>query len=686
MSNILIVQDEKLLDKGLVSLLEDIGHDIIVVSDETEIFKAASLYLPDIALIDIDNIAKNKTNICQKLKLQNETSDLQIICLASKDCYSSEMLVGADGYVAKPFDNNILIATINAHLRIKKLLDILYTNNNELAKSLYQLNVLFNISSQLAGTLNKAKLINIMNTGLEKSLNFSLCFALILNGPEDASLIINSVYPISERLEHALKIRAVVGYKNYFEGKKLPFELSIDNVSIEKHHKTEDKKLDLNVLEYDYLFSSINTSDKFFGTVEILRDVEFTGEDSTCFHTVVKQVAMPLESAILYEEITKTNAKLEKLEKLKSEFISIVSHELRTPLTSMKNSLDIMLSGKTGEINKNQSKFLSMASRNVKRLSRIINDLLDLSKIEAGKMEYLFEESNIEEVIDFAKSTFESLAEEKNINMSVKSDNSLPKIYADTGKIEQILSNLVSNAIKFTPENGQVCIFAEVINFKNLKKDIFKFQDMKFDKLLKDDYIKITIEDTGVGIKEKDIPKIFDKFHQIESSLSRKVGGTGLGLPIVKQLIEAHRGIIWTQSEINKGSKFSFILPIASSNNKFLLELDNELKYSKYNHTNFVLINIFNISDRLGLNIENLKENLTDIFEKDKKIKIFTDKNDIKLIIKNVIKLDINKTIEILKKHLENDNYEMGIAVYPEDGITSEELLDFTKEPLIGLS
>ena len=146
------------------------------------------------------------------------------------------MLVGADGYITKPFNENILIATVNAHLRIKKLLDILYTNNSELAKSLYQLNVLYNISSQLAGTLDKTKLINIMNTGLEKSLNSSLCHALIMNEPEDATLIINSQYSDNRNSEEALKLRSMLSYKNMFENNKLPFELSIENMTVEKHY------------------------------------------------------------------------------------------------------------------------------------------------------------------------------------------------------------------------------------------------------------------------------------------------------------------------------------------------------------------------------------------------------------------------------------------------------------------
>ena len=566
MSKILILSRDSNINNDLISLLSGVGYEAISVETEKEAIKAAGEFSPDIAIIDTSIVDINIVSTCRSLKLQNETNDIQIVLLTSKDSASQEVLVGADGYITKPFNENILIATVNAHLRIKKLLDILYTNNSELAKSLYQLNVLYNTSSQLAGTLDKTKLINIMNTGLDKSLNSSLCHALVMNEPQDATLIINSMYPITEALEEGIKLRAMLSYKSLFENNKLPFELSIGDITVEKHIKEQGEIFDLNILNWDCMFSPINTADKFFGTVEIIRKNEFSGEDSTCFQTVVKQVSLPLESALLYEEIQKTNIKLEKLEKLKSEFISIVSHELRTPLTSIKNSLEMMLSGRMGEITDIQDNFLNLAKRNVDRLAGIINDLLDLSKIEAGKMEYRFEQINILEPVKFVVSTFENLAEKKHISLYINSAKDEFNIYGDPNRIEQILTNLVSNAIKFTPNNGKVAINIEEINADSIDTTLFyndsSLIDSNYELNSEQDYVKITIEDTGIGIKTEDIPKVFDKFQQIESSLSREVGGTGLGLPIAMQLIEAHKGKIWLESEFEKGSKFSFVIPL----------------------------------------------------------------------------------------------------------------------------
>ena len=254
-----------------------------------------------------------------------------------------------------------------------------------------------------------------------------------------------------------------------------------------------------------------------------------------------------------------TNLKLEKLERLKSEFISIVSHELRTPLTAIKNSLDILSGGRCGDINESGQKFLSMAQRNVQRLAGIINDLLDLSKIEAGKMDYHFANMNIHSVIDYVKSSLSVMAKEKGLNLIAEETPDLPDIYADSQRLEQVLTNLVSNAIKFTPEGKNIIIRSHTADASQLnapecfKEDIQKLQGK---------YIVVCVEDQGIGIAENDLLRAFDKFAQIENSLSRKVGGSGLGLPIAKQLLQAHNGAIWCDSELNKGSRFYFAVPV----------------------------------------------------------------------------------------------------------------------------
>ena len=199
--------------------------------------------------------------------------------------------------------------------------------------------------------------------------------------------------------------------------------------------------------------------------------------------------------------------------------------------------------------------------RNVQRLSGIINDLLDLSKIEAGKMDFNFAPVNINTVIDYVKSALSEVAKSKGLTIITDTPDNLPEITADSQRLEQVLTNLVSNAIKFTPENKTIKISSSIVNSKDLKINEY-FKDSI--NLAEGNYIEVCVEDEGIGIAQKDLLHAFDKFAQIENSLSRKAGGTGLGLPIAKQLLEAHHGAIWCDSELNKGSKFYFVIPVTN--------------------------------------------------------------------------------------------------------------------------
>ena len=202
----------------------------------------------------------------------------------------------------------------------------------------------------------------------------------------------------------------------------------------------------------------------------------------------------------------------------------------------------------------------NMAKRNVENLTSIINDILDINKIEAGKMDFNYKIMNIHSVIDNVKTNFECVAKEHEINFSTEEQNELPNIYADAQRLGQVLTNLVSNAIKFTPQGKSITIKSELKNARDIITNKCFENEIK---TLDGNYVVVSVIDEGIGIKEDNLLKAFDKFTQIENSLSRKVGGTGLGLPIAKQLIKAHKGTIWCDSEEEKGSSFHFALPVS---------------------------------------------------------------------------------------------------------------------------
>ena len=589
MPKILLISDNEKLNKEIHSFLAKTGFAVINSTDEATIVNYIDTAFVSLVLIDEDITSLDSLIVCKKIQSAVLKENIPLISLVSTNTTNTDLLKITNAYISKPINEKIFCATINSNLKFKKAIDTLSTNNSELAKSLYQLDVLYNTSTQLAGSLDKENLINIMIDGLEKSLSFSLSSTLVFHDEKHIDLIINSLYDISPRLEHSLKLRAILSYRALFDKKRIPYDLNVKDITIIKKIKKPLEEYDLNILKYDNLFAPINVGEKFFGLIEVFRESDFSQEDTTCFQTLARQVSLPLENASLYEEIKNTNTKLEKLERLKSEFISIVSHELRTPLTAIKNSLEICLSGKAGEVNSIADKFLNMAKRNVTRLSGIINDLLDLSKVEAGKMDFKFEKGNINTPVEFIKNTFENVAKDKNINIIFEKDEDISLTYIDNQRIEQVVSNLVSNAIKFTDNGGKILVKTENIHKSdiNLSK-LFGIENVK----LYEKYIKVSVADSGIGIAPEDMQKVFDQFQQIENSLNRKNGGTGLGLPIAKQLIEAHQGFIWVESELNRGTTFSFVIPVLSEKDKFTIDLEKDIQKAKTTSQNLLLVMI----------------------------------------------------------------------------------------------
>lgn len=684
MAKILLVSEDDKKSKLIQEILQKKSHEFCYADNAVLTMDIVKTQMPDIIILDTEISGFDLKDVNKKIK---SFENIQTILLTKTDKIEPELLKNTNAFLQEPISKNLLVSTIDANLKTKYSLDKLSNSNQELARSLYQLNVLYNTSSQFAGTLDKNKLIDYLIEGMDKSLSFSLSCVLTFKSDSEPVLIINSLYKVPDRLLEALKLRATLNYKSLFDKKQIPFELDIKNLKVEKHTKHPIKECDFSILRSDNLFAPIVLSENFFGFIEIFRENEFTTEDATCFQTLAQQVSLPLKSASLYEIKEQTNKKLEKLERLKSEFISIVSHELRTPLTAIKNSLDIILSGKAGTLTENMDKFLNMAKRNSARLSGIINDLLDLSKIEAGKMDFKFENIKITPVIEYVKSSLEEMAKEKNLNLVLQMQDNSADIYADSRRLEQVLTNLVSNAIKFTPEGGKVDIRTEVVDAKDI--NYVEMFDAEF-KQLSGEYLVVCVKDNGIGISSEHLARVFDKFAQIENSLSRKVGGSGLGLPIARQLLEAHNGIIWCNSKPEKGSSFYFALPVATEKNKFLLELKQNLQKAKVNNSSLAIIKVKSDKEMLSDIQKNvIKENYLNI-----SIKEAQDDSDVlTLVIPDGDKF----SADFLKKKIQGyvkDRRNLyptcammySYAVYPEDAIEDAELIKKSEESFMHIT
>ncbi|MFA5144309.1 MAG: HAMP domain-containing sensor histidine kinase [Candidatus Omnitrophota bacterium] len=233
----------------------------------------------------------------------------------------------------------------------------------------------------------------------------------------------------------------------------------------------------------------------------------------------------------------------EEVEKLKTEFLAIAAHEMRTPLSTIKSSISLVADGITGPLNEEQRRFLDMANRNIDRLAFLLDNFFLLADLESGTVELLKTEVDINEVIEGAIAMSAEPAHSSGILLVFEPDRTIGKVEADRRKIFHTVNNLISNAIKFSGEGKVIKIVSAKYSADG-------------------DFIKVSVKDTGIGIDRKDFEKIFDKFRQSDSSLTRKFPGSGVGLAICKRVIELHDGKVWVESEVGKGSTFHFILPL----------------------------------------------------------------------------------------------------------------------------
>lgn len=262
----------------------------------------------------------------------------------------------------------------------------------------------------------------------------------------------------------------------------------------------------------------------------------------------LKMQALSLHNKKLIKDLQEKMQEIECLYKVKSEFIQKVSHELRTPLAAMKDSIDLVYDGSIGKINEEQKEFLSIAKKNVDRLSRLINDVLDFSKLSSHKMKIRIDDVDLNELIESVVNINKLVIENQglSINTNLTATRGLVlKIDADS--LNQVLTNLINNAVKFT-DKGAIRISTE------LEKG--------------GKFVKVCVEDQGIGISQADIPKLFQPFVQVGAIPEKKKGGTGLGLVICKEIIEQSGGKIWVESEFKKGSRFYFSLPIIGKINQ----------------------------------------------------------------------------------------------------------------------
>jgi GAF domain-containing protein/ActR/RegA family two-component response regulator len=290
------------------------------------------------------------------------------------------------------------------------------------------------------------------------------------------------------------------------------------------------------------------------GVVEVVHTGALPGlsqSDLDLLREIVNAAAGALQTIRLYELQRSTAERLAEVDKLKSQFLANMSHELRTPLNSIIGFSRVILKGIDGPLTDLQNQDLTSIYNAGQHLLGLINDILDMSRIEAGKMELVFDEVDLRDIFKGVLSTTTALVKDKAIALHDDTPPDLPLVRADSMRVRQILLNLLANAAKFT-DQGSITLRARAVEAENSRTE------------MREPFVEISIHDTGHGIPPEDMPKLFEAFSQVDASPTRKVGGSGLGLSICRNLVELHGGRIWAESDgvPGAGSTFSFTLPV----------------------------------------------------------------------------------------------------------------------------
>ena len=277
-------------------------------------------------------------------------------------------------------------------------------------------------------------------------------------------------------------------------------------------------------------------------SIQSLQPNAYTESEVELLATIATQTSIAIENARAYERLVQTAEELRDLDRMKTQFLANMSHELRTPLNSIIGFSRVMLKGIDGALTDLQTADLTSIYNSGQHLLRMINDILDMSKIEAGRMDLSFDELTLDDICQSVLSTARALVKDKSVELVSAIPEDLPTVWADGQRVRQILINLLSNAAKFT-EEGRVTLRAAVLPDNP-------------------DFVTISVQDTGIGIDAEAQKKLFIPFQQVDASTTRRAGGTGLGLSICRSFVEMQGGKIWVDSELGKGSTFSFTLPI----------------------------------------------------------------------------------------------------------------------------
>ncbi|MFZ5801396.1 MAG: sensor histidine kinase [Candidatus Omnitrophota bacterium] len=422
----------------------------------------------------------------------------------------------------------------------------------ELDKKITGLYALQKIARLVSTTLDENEIFRRIDESLITDLGFDRSAIFIFDLNRSPQCKLGSRYSRADIDKAQAAISADTVFSPIINNGKI-----LSTLNTPKH--TQDRVAQIFHVSY-FVIAPIMTQDGIAGIIfagNKAGDSLLTEGDEELISILANQIGQSLENARLFEQVYHSHQELENkvsvrtkelaaaleevrnINKMKSDFVSAVSHELRTPLTSIKGFASILMTGKLGAVPPEVKDRLEKINKHSDSLVQLINDLLDISRIEAGRIEMKYEFKPLAPIVEAVADLLSPQLKDKKIILAINVTKDLKPVFVDSGQIQRVFVNLINNAIKFTPPNGRITVRA----------------------LDAGDFIQTDITDTGIGIAKADQEKIFDEFYRVDNTVNQSLQGTGLGLSLVKRIIEAHRGKIWVRSELNEGATFSFTLP-----------------------------------------------------------------------------------------------------------------------------
>jgi signal transduction histidine kinase/CheY-like chemotaxis protein len=544
---LLVVDDEENVVQILQDLFSERPYDVDTVTSGEEALDRLEANRYDLLLTDINLPGVNGLKVVEAAKAADPDIVMIVITgYASTGTAIDALRQGAYDYITKPFDlwevDQIVARGLESRRLVnenRRLVLDLQAANEELRRHEEILKEKVAVATRRIRTLYEVGKDVNASLDVTRTLNFIVSQAATLTGArmgllfrsrENTGTLVAEVgYGPAEALTGTATVRVGQGVNGRVVETLEPARVETDtprSFGEECLAELEVRMLLAVPLKHKgRLLGVLNVMEKEHGS--------FTDEDQDLLESFASQAALALANAELYETAR-------QLDHMKSEFVAVVSHEVRTPLTAIQGSLELVLDDRYFQMVPKMRELLSICQANVERLRILINDILDFSKIEANHLSLDFSPVDLSDVAVEVVASMETIAEQKRIHLRLDAAEDLEAIPADRMRVGQVLTNLLGNALKFTPDGGRV--------------------EITLDRLPEGGVVCV-VSDTGPGIASQDLGKLFQKFQQIDSSLTRRQGGTGLGLVISKGLVEGHGGRIWVESEVGVGSRFCFTLP-----------------------------------------------------------------------------------------------------------------------------